>query len=93
MNCNPPGSSVHGIFQAKTLEWIHFLLLGFFLTQGSNPGLQFGRQILGKPLLYCMPVIYVILYISFTSIKKKKEMQLYSCSMSFNSYTHKHGHT
>ena len=21
MDCNPPGSSVHGIFQAKVLEW------------------------------------------------------------------------
>ena len=21
MNCNPPGSSVHGIFQARVLEW------------------------------------------------------------------------
>ena len=22
MNCKPPGSSVHGIFQARTLEWV-----------------------------------------------------------------------
>ena len=22
MNCNPPGSSVHGIFQARILEWV-----------------------------------------------------------------------
>ena len=22
MDCNPPGSSVHGIFQARVLEWI-----------------------------------------------------------------------
>ena len=22
MNCSPPGSSVHGIFQAKILEWV-----------------------------------------------------------------------
>ena len=21
MNCSPPGSSVHGIFQARVLEW------------------------------------------------------------------------
>ena len=26
MDCIPPGSSVHGIFQAKILEWIPFLL-------------------------------------------------------------------
>ena len=22
MDCSPPGSSVHGIFQARTLEWV-----------------------------------------------------------------------
>ena len=22
MNCSPPGSSVHGVLQARTLEWI-----------------------------------------------------------------------
>ena len=26
MDCNPPGSSVHGVSQARTLEWVHFLL-------------------------------------------------------------------
>jgi len=24
MDCSPPGSSVHGIFQARVLEWCHF---------------------------------------------------------------------
>ena len=23
MNCSPPGSSVHGIFQARILEWVY----------------------------------------------------------------------
>ena len=37
MDCSPPGSSVHGIFQAKTLGWAAiFLLLGIFPTQGSS---------------------------------------------------------
>ena len=39
--CSPPGSSVHGISQARTLESplesYPFLLQGIFLTQGSNP--------------------------------------------------------
>ena len=36
-NCSPPSSSVHGISQAKILEWVaHCLLQGIFLTQGSN---------------------------------------------------------
>ena len=26
MDCDPPGSSVHGISQARILEWVHFLL-------------------------------------------------------------------
>ena len=38
MNCCLPGSSVHGILQAKILEWVAINpLQGFFLTQGSNP--------------------------------------------------------
>ena len=37
MASSPPGSSVHGILQARTLEWVHFLLPGIFLIQGSYP--------------------------------------------------------
>ena len=33
MDCHPPGSSVHGILQAKILEWVAMpLLQGIFLT-------------------------------------------------------------
>ena len=48
MDCNLPGSSVHGILLARILEWIasHSLLQGIFLTQGLNPGLLHCRQIL-----------------------------------------------
>ena len=36
----PPGSAVHGNFQARILELgCHFLLQGIFPTQGSNPPL------------------------------------------------------
>ena len=35
---SPPGPSVHGISQARRLEWVyHFILQGIFLIQGSNP--------------------------------------------------------
>ena len=38
MDCRPPGSSVHDVFQARLLEWLAiFFLQGIFLTQGSNP--------------------------------------------------------
>ena len=51
MDCSPPGSSVHGIAQARILEWAaipfsrEFPDPGIFLTQGSNPGLLHCRQI------------------------------------------------
>ena len=40
LDCSPPGSSVHGILQARILEWVAMLSSrGIFLTQGSNLGL------------------------------------------------------
>ena len=40
MDCSPSGYSVHGILQARILEWIAiFLLQGIFLSQESNPHL------------------------------------------------------
>ena len=35
-DCSPPGSSVHGILQARIRVGCHFLLPGIFLTQGLN---------------------------------------------------------
>ena len=37
MHCSPPGSSVHGIFQARILEWVAISYRGIFLDQGLNP--------------------------------------------------------
>ena len=46
MGCSPPGSSVHGILQARILEWVcHSFLLGVFPTQGLNLGLLHCSQI------------------------------------------------
>ena len=39
MGCNPPGSSVHGIFQARILEWVALVFQGIFPIQRSNPRL------------------------------------------------------
>ena len=36
MDCNPPVFSVHGILQARTLEWAASLLQGIFPTQGLD---------------------------------------------------------
>ena len=47
MDCSPPDFSVHGILQARTLEWVaHSLLQGVFPTQGSSSSLLHCRQIL-----------------------------------------------
>ena len=52
MDCSLPGSSVHGILQAKILEWVAIhLSRGIFLTQGLNPGLPHCRHILYHLLL------------------------------------------
>ena len=47
MDCSLPGSSVHGISQARVLAWV---LQGIIPVQGLNPGLLDCRQI----LYYCL---------------------------------------
>ena len=45
--CDPMDYTVHGILQARILEWVAFLFSGgVFQTQGLNPGLLHCRQIL-----------------------------------------------
>ena len=36
MDCSPPGSSVHGMSQARILRWVPFPPPGIFLIQGLN---------------------------------------------------------
>ena len=38
MDCNPPGSSIHGIFQARVLEWgaIAFSVVTFKYVKNTN---------------------------------------------------------
>ena len=44
--CDPPGSSVSGILQARILEWVATFLQGIFPTQGLSPVVFHSRQIL-----------------------------------------------
>ena len=46
VGCSPPGSSVHGISQAKILEQLAISFSGTVPTQKSNPRLLISRQIL-----------------------------------------------
>ena len=51
MDCSLPGSSVHGILQARILEWVAMpSSRGIFPTQGVNPHLLW--------LLHCRQILY-----------------------------------
>ena len=55
---NQPGSSVHGILQARILEGgSHSLLQEIFLTQGLNPCLLHCRQILPLQASLVVPTV------------------------------------
>ena len=61
MDCTPPGSSVHGILQARILEWIAISFFrGIFPTQGLNPCL------LG--LLHWLESSFFFLPLQFSSV-------------------------
>ena len=46
MDCSPPGSSIHGILQARILEWVAI----FFFRASSWPLFYFLRRIAGETL-------------------------------------------
>ena len=47
VDCSPPGSSVHGILQARILEWVAISFSrGSSQTRGCNPGLPHCGQTL-----------------------------------------------
>ena len=51
MDCSPPGSSVHGIFQARVLEWV---AISF-----SKVRFEESLKIEYKPSLICVWVVYL----------------------------------
>ena len=60
MDCRPPGSSVHEIFQARTLEWVAISISrGSSPTQGWNPGLLHCRPILNQLSYKGSPQFYM----------------------------------
>ena len=68
MDYSPPGSSVHGILQARILEWIAFTFLGDLphpSIEPRSPALQadsFSSEPLGKPYI---PYVIVGICTSF----------------------------
>ena len=70
MNCSPAGSSVHGIFQARVLEWgandIQYCIYCIAITLYIY---KWGTTFENCETLYCLLKMYIILYINCTSIK------------------------
>ena len=50
-DCSPPGSSVHGILQARILEWIAIPLPGDLLDPEIEPE-SLGVSCIGRQVLY-----------------------------------------
>ena len=61
MDCSPPGSSVHGLLQARILEWVAFPSPGDLL----DPGVKSGSPVLAGGFFTTDP-LGSCLYISFT---------------------------
>ena len=81
MDCSLPGSSTHGIFQARMLEWVGISFSrGIFPTQGLNPCLLHYRQTLyhlshqGSPT----QILYLLL-ISLHSGSTSSRLWLIKC--------------
>ena len=72
MDCSPPGSSVHGILQARMMESCHALLQGIFPTQGRNPGLPHCRQILHHLCHQGSSCLYTFMYICVCIVTEMK---------------------
>ena len=65
MDCSPPGSSVHGILQARILEWVAFS----FSRGSSQPSDRTHVSCIGRWILFCLFCFYSIwsgLYCGFT---------------------------
>ena len=56
MGCSPPGFSVHGILQARTLEWV-----AISFSRESNPG-----------LLHCRIILHSLSHLGIPSLWDKR---------------------
>ena len=64
MDCSPPGSSVHGIFQARVFEWGSIAFSSMVLqarTKNKNQGWHYLRMLLLLPVFCLMVTIFSVL--------------------------------
>ena len=94
MDCSPPGFSVHGILQARILEWVAIpFSRGVSPTQGLNPGLPHCRQILyhlsrWSFLIYFKNYVTYWGYSQFSHYTYCKYFSTLSSTFHFVSFTH-----
>ena len=85
MDCSPPGSSVHGIFQARVLEWV-----AISFSRGSSQTRDWTRvSCIGRRILYhwatrkavveCSP-LFLVIYFLFFWISHKKWANIFQFS-------------
>ena len=74
MNCSPQGSSVHGIFQVRILEWIAI----FFFRGSSRPRNWTWVSCIAGGLLCCRQILYQLSHKGSLSIQEPQEMQFQS---------------
>ena len=76
MDCGPPGSSVHGILQARILEWIAIpVSRGSSRPRGLNPRLLHCRQFLYRLSYREDPLHSISIILQYkikTKLKRKK---------------------
>ena len=74
--CNPMGYTVHGILQARILEWVSLSLFQeIFPTQGSNPG-----------LLHCRRLLYRLSHQISPECPKRLSISIYRLSIYLSIY-------
>ena len=65
MSCDPPASSVQGILQARTLEWVAIL---FSEGISPTPGLKLGSPALQADFLPSEPPLFKTLVTGYYSL-------------------------
>ena len=80
---SPPGFSVHGVLQARILEWVAVSFSGgIFRTQGSNQGLLHLRQILYQLSYQGSPEINYSLILKRMRVQLSSFTDLFCCGQS-----------
>ena len=71
MDCGPSGFSIHGILQARILEWVAFSSAG----ELSNPGIEPISLALQVDFYHLSRLVYWVLVVAFGIINLRCGMQ------------------